>query len=29
MAKILDLKKSVYELVKEYPEIIDIMSESG
>ena len=29
MAKILDFKKSVYELVKEYPEIIDIMSESG
>lgn len=29
MAKILDFKKSVYELVKEYPEIIDIMSGSG
>lgn len=29
MAKILDLRKSVYELVKEFPEVADIMAELG
>ncbi|WP_099469005.1 DUF1858 domain-containing protein [Konateibacter massiliensis] len=29
MEKTLDLNKSVYELTKEYPEIVDILSELG
>jgi len=29
MGKILDLSKSVYELCREYPEIIDIMKDLG
>lgn len=29
MAKVLDLNKSIYELSKEYPEILNIMKELG
>ena len=29
MNKIIDMNKSVYEICKEYPEIIDIMKELG
>lgn len=29
MSKVIDLNKSVYELVKEYPEIVDLMAEIG
>lgn len=29
MEKIIDLNKSVYELSKEYPEVVDIMKELG
>ena len=29
MAKIIDLKKTVHELVKEYPEVKDIMLDLG
>ena len=29
MAKTLDLSKSVYDLVKEYPEVVDIMKDLG
>ena len=29
MAKVIDLKKTVYELVREYPEVADILSEAG
>ena len=29
MAKVLDMNKSVYELIKQYPEIADIMKNIG
>jgi len=29
MSKVIDLKKSVYELIKQYPEIADIMKSIG